>query len=109
MSKSSVNISHAHIKSILRHERGNSCMAQTIAGRLAYMSKLGLFSLLILGAGFGGLVVAQKAGGNADADLRPLVINGPFGVKPADLANLRQQGTTVDPEGDAPGAIPHDP
>jgi hypothetical protein len=109
MSKSSVNITHAHIKSILRRERGNSCVAQTIAGRLAYMSKLGLFSLLILGAGFGGVVVAQKADGNADADLRPLVINGPFVVQPADLANLKQQNPTVDPEADAPGAIPHAP
>ena len=74
-----------------------------------HLRTFGLSSVLLLGAGLGVVNAAPKAAGNADADLRPLVIHGPFVVGPSDLARLTQSGTTPDPENDIAAAQGHTP
>ena len=47
------------------------------------------------------IAVPLKAPGNTDADLRPLVIHGPFLFTPQMLASVTQSGQNPDPESDA--------
>jgi hypothetical protein len=94
---------------VSQQEFGGRCWAGRTAGRFVGRRTRGLFAVVVLGAGLGIVnAAAQKATGNADADLRPLAIHGPYVVGPSQLALISQRSGN-DPETDVPAGQPHSP